>query len=205
MDSSNTFISVLITLLIFTSFVKIATVLSICRYGLGLLGFEFGAVCLVVSLGLSIFMCPPELTALGFPEVLLSRSQSIQPQAVTEALVPFMERRLDPGIQRYLGKTKPSEPEKLGDAERNSGSKPAAPELRVLVPAYLLSELKAAFHVGCLLLIPFVLIDLVSAHLLALLGVQQLGAHAVALPLKILVFISAGGWGLLGKRVLGLE
>jgi type III secretion protein R len=54
-----------------------------------------------------------------------------------------------------------------------------------------------------MLLIPFVLIDLLVAHFLALLGVQQLSAHAVSLPLKILVFVGAGGWGLLGSKLLG--
>jgi flagellar biosynthesis protein FliP len=203
MDASSTTLTVLLILLFFTTFVKIATVLSICRYGLGLIGFEFGCVCLVVSLGLAFFFCPPELTALGFPEALLSRPQSIQPQAVQEALVPFMQRRTDPSIQEYLRKKE--ETSSSPDAAGQPLGSQTTVGLRELAPVFLLSELKQAFQVGCLLLIPLVLIDLVTAHLLALVGVQQLAVSVVSLPLKILVFIAAGGWGLLGRKLLGIE
>jgi type III secretory pathway component EscR len=54
-----------------------------------------------------------------------------------------------------------------------------------------------------MLLIPFVLIDLLVAHVLALLGVQQVAAQTVSLPIKIVVFVVAGGWGLLGSKLLG--
>jgi len=203
MDVSSATITLLLTLLLFTAFVKIATVLSICRYGLGLIGFEFGCVCLVVSLGLALFFCPPELTALGLPEVLLSREQVVQPKAVQEALVPFMQRRTDPIIQRYMiGNGKESASVENAD---QAGSSNKAVSLRELAPAFLFSELKQAFQLGCLLLIPLVVIDLLTAHLLALVGMQQLAASVVSLPLKILVFIAAGGWGLLGRKLIGVE
>ncbi len=201
MEPTSSAVTLLVTLLLFTTFIKTATVLSICRYGLGLIGFEFGAVCLVVSMGLALFMCPPELTALGFPDALLSRSQNVQPQAVTQALVPFMERRVDPGISKYFIPVAPDS--SLEESEAPQQPSAEAATLRTLAPAYLLSELKSAFTIGCMLLIPFVLIDLLVAHFLALLGVQQLSAHAVSLPLKILVFVGAGGWGLLGSKLLG--
>jgi flagellar biosynthesis protein FliP len=201
METTLPAIGLIVTLLLFTTFVKTATVLSICRYGLGLLGFEFGAVCLVVSVGLSLFMCPPELTALGFPDALFSRSANIQPQAVTEALIPFMERRVDPGISKYFAPV--AADSSLEEADKPKDPSVAATTLRSLAPAYILSELKSAFQLGCMLLIPFVLIDLLVAHILALVGVQQLAAHTVSLPLKILVFVVAGGWGLLGSKLLG--
>jgi flagellar biosynthesis protein FliP len=201
MDTTSAAISVIVTLLLFTTFVKTATVLSICRYGLGLLGFEFGAVCLVVSLGLSLLMCPPELTALGFPDALFNRAQNVQPQAVTQALVPFMQRRVDPAIaQLFLPVAADSSLEESDQPQEPSAT---ATTLRSLAPAYLLSELKSAFQLGCMLLIPFVLIDLLVAHVLALLGVHQVAAQTVSLPIKIVVFVVAGGWGLLGSKLLG--
>jgi flagellar biosynthesis protein FliP len=203
MDASSATITVLLTLLLFTTFVKIATVLSICRYGLGLVGFEFGCVCLVVSLGLAIFFCHPELTALGLPEALISRPQSVQPQAVQEALLPFMQRRTDASIQRYLQTKNKDAVSSEGADQPGADSKSVS--LRDLAPAFLLSELKQAFQVGCLLLIPLVVIDLLAAHVLALVGMQQLAASVVSLPLKILVFIAAGGWGLLGRKLIGVE
>jgi flagellar biosynthesis protein FliP len=203
MDSSSSVLSVLVALLLFTTFVKIATVLSICRYGLGLVGFEFGCVCLVVSLGLSVFFCPPELTALGLPEALLSRPSTLQPLAVQEALVPFMQRRLDPAVTKHLASANTTKSSADVAKPVEATEKPSA--LRELAPAFLLSELKDAFKLGCLLLIPLVLIDLLAAHLLALVGVQQLAASVVSLPLKILVFIAAGGWGLLGRKLVGID
>jgi flagellar biosynthetic protein FliP len=201
MDASTSAISVLFTLLLFTTFIKTATVLSIARYGLGLVGFEFGAVCLVVAAAMAWVACPPELTALGFPEVVFSRPNVVQPQAVSQALLPYMERRIDPVIADQFSAAL-SDQEKT--KEPNGANRPSA-SLRNVVPAYILSELKSSFQLGCMILIPLVLVDLLVAHVLALVGVQSIAVAAVALPLKLILFIAAGGWGLLGKKVLGIE
>lgn len=201
MDAPNSALSLLVALLLLTTFVKTATVLSIARYGLGLVGFEFGAVCLVVAVGMALVSSPPELTAMGFPEAIFSRSHSIQPQAVTQALIPYMERKIDPGIAPHFLTAKGEHTE---GKEKEGTVKPLS-SLRSVVPAYLLSELKAAFQLGCMILIPLVLVDLLVAHVLALIGVQNIAAAAVALPLKLILFITAGGWGLLGKKFIGLE
>lgn len=193
MLETDTSIGLVLSLLLFTSFIKIATVLSICRYGLGLVGFEFGAVCLLVSFTLAVFAGPPELRTAGFPEALLTKNKSAQISVSLESLVPFMERRLDPGVAQQL---------KIpAENERGSGALSA----KSLGVAFVLSELKAAFQLGCLLLVPLVVIDLLGAHLLALLGVQHLPAQVVTLPLKIMTFVAAGGWGALGKKLLGAE
>jgi flagellar biosynthetic protein FliP len=191
MLETETSISLVLSLLLFTSFIKIATVLSICRYGLGLVGFEFGAVCLIVSLALAVFSGSPELKAAGFPDVLLTKSRATQ--VSVESLRPFMERRVDPDIAKQFNVTP------------GVDSKVVAPSVKSLGVAFVLSELKSAFQLGCLLLVPLVIIDLLGAHLLALLGIQHLSAHVVTLPLKIMTFLAAGGWGALGKKLLGGE
>lgn len=191
MLETDTSISLVLSLLLFTSFIKISTVLSICRYGLGLVGFEFGAVCLLVSLTLAVFAGSPELKAAGYPEALFTKDRAAQVSA--ESLRPFMERRLDADIARRF------------DVTPGSQSKGASPSVKSLGVAFVLSELKSAFQLGCVLLVPLVIIDLLGAHLLALLGVQHLSAHVVTLPLKIMTFIAAGGWGALGKKLLGAD
>jgi flagellar biosynthesis protein FliP len=203
MDGSASVLSLLVLILLFTTFVKTLTVLSICRYGLGLVGFEFGVVCLVVSLGLSVFLSPPELVSLGLPDALFSRTQSVQLESAKDALIPFMRRRLDPTVAEHFIPT--SKEGTAQSSEPQQAPSDASAQLRSLAPAFLLSELKAAFQIGSLLLIPLVLIDLLTAHILALVGVRSLSAQAIALPLKILVFISAGGWGLLGRKLVGVE
>lgn len=204
MDTSSSLLTVLVLLLLFTTFVKTLTVLSICRYGLGLVGFEFGVVCLVVSLGLAVFLSPPELHSLGFPEQLFNRTQPVQPETVREALVPYMRKKLDPLIaETFALKTEEAAQAMQADGTPGVASVQEPTGFRTIAPAFLLSELKAAFQLGCLLLIPLVLIDLLTAHVLALLGVQSISAHAISLPLKMLVFIGAGGWGLLGRKLVG--
>jgi flagellar biosynthesis protein FliP len=202
MDQSLSAVSVILGLLLFTTFVKSATVLSIARYGLGLIGFEFGVVCFVVALGMAWLATPPELSGIGFPEALFSRPQSVQSQAVSQALLPYMEKRIDPAIATHFKglEAQPAELDPDGKPKtKNQGA------LSVVAPAYLLSQLKEAFQLGCMILIPLVTVDLLVAHVLALVGAQSLSAATVALPLKILLFIAAGGWGLLGKKLLGLE
>ncbi|MEY4701406.1 MAG: hypothetical protein RL326_1593, partial [Pseudomonadota bacterium] len=133
----------------------------------------------------------PELKAAGFPEALFTKSRA--PQVSVESLRPFMERRVDPGIAKQFNVTPDEE------------SKVVAPSVKSLGVAFVLSELKSAFQLGCLLLVPLVIIDLLGAHLLALLGVQHLSANVVTLPLKIMTFLAAGGWSALGKKLLGVE
>jgi flagellar biosynthesis protein FliP len=191
MLETDTSISLVLSIVLFTSFIKIATVLSICRYGLGLVGFEFGAVCLLVSLALAVFTGSPELKAAGFPEALFTKNRATQVSA--ESLRPFMERRVDADIARQFNVTPSSDSTGGGSSVKSLGV------------AFVLSELKNAFQLGCVLLVPLVIIDLLGAHLLALLGVQHLSAHVVTLPLKIMTFIAAGGWGALGKKLLGAE
>jgi len=201
MDASTSAVAVLLALLLFTTFIKSLTVLSIARYGLGLVGFEFGAVCLVVAAGFAWVACPPELTAIGFPDALFSRSQQVQPQAVSQALLPFMQRRIDPTIDKHLVESVGKDQKVTGQA----AAQPNSASLREVVPAYVLSELKDAFQMGCIILIPLVMVDLLVSHVLALIGVQNIAAAAVALPLKLILFLVAGGWGLLGKKLLGID
>ncbi len=193
MLETDTSVSLVLCLVLFTSFVKISTVLSICRYGLGLIGFEFGAVCLLVAFALAIFSGAPELKAAGFPDALLAKNKATQGSVNVDALVPFMEKRLDPLVAEQLN---------LVPKEERA---PGAPSVKSLGVAFVLSELKAAFQLGCVLLVPLVIIDLLGAHLLALLGVQHLSPQVVTLPLKIMTFIAAGGWGALGRKLLGAE
>ena len=189
MEAVGTTITLLVALLLFTSFIKVATVLSMCRYGFGLVGMEFGVVTLLVALGLSVVASPAELHDVGIPGRLFSSQGEIETKVVVEAALPFMEKRLDPVIAEHL------------KIPRGEGVR----DLRAIAPGFVLSELKAAFQIGCAVLIPLVLIDLLAAHIITLIGAGSLAAHTVSLPIKLIVFIAAGGWGMLGKKLLGME
>jgi flagellar biosynthetic protein FliP len=83
--------------------------------------------------------------------------------------------------------------------------RPAKPDdlpLRVVIPAYMLSELKAGFQIGAVLFLPFLLVDLVVASITTAIGMLQLPPVVISTPLKILLFVMVDGWHLLAGSLL---
>lgn len=74
--------------------------------------------------------------------------------------------------------------------------------MRVVVPAYMLSELKAGFQIGAILFLPFLLVDMVTASITTAIGMYQLPPVVVSTPLKILLFVMVDGWNLLTSSLL---
>jgi flagellar biosynthesis protein FliP len=74
--------------------------------------------------------------------------------------------------------------------------------LRVVVPAYMLSELKAGFEIGAVLFLPFLLVDMIVASITTSIGMFQLPPVVISTPLKILLFVMADGWNLLAGSLL---
>ena len=86
-----------------------------------------------------------------------------------------------------------------------SVSRPKTPmdlPMRVVVPAYMLSELKAGFQIGAILFLPFLLVDLVVASITTSIGMLQLPPVTISTPLKILLFVMVDGWNLLAGSLL---
>ncbi|TCK75477.1 flagellar type III secretion system pore protein FliP [Acidipila rosea] len=81
-------------------------------------------------------------------------------------------------------------------------SKPQDLPLRVVVPAYMLSELKAGFEIGAVLFLPFLLVDMVVASVTTAIGMFQLPPVVISTPLKILLFVMVDGWNLLAGSLL---
>jgi flagellar biosynthesis protein FliP len=92
----------------------------------------------------------------------------------------------------------PSKAKCLVDLEKASDPKAAIAQLplRVIIPAFLISELKKAFIMGFAVLLPFLVIDLVISNILLSLGMMMLPPVVISLPFKILLFVLAGGWTL---------
>jgi flagellar biosynthetic protein FliP len=83
--------------------------------------------------------------------------------------------------------------------EMSKSPKPAGPNdvpLRVLVPAFMISEIKTAFQIGFVLFLPFLVIDMVVSSVLLSMGMMQLPPVMVSLPFKVLLFIMVDGWNL---------
>lgn len=81
-------------------------------------------------------------------------------------------------------------------------NKPQDLPLRVVVPAYMLSELKAGFEIGAILFLPFLLVDMIVASITTSIGMFQLPPVVISTPLKILLFVMADGWNLLAGSLL---
>jgi flagellar biosynthetic protein FliP len=90
-------------------------------------------------------------------------------------------------------------------ASASMTERPTKPEdlpLRVVVPAYMLSELKAGFEIGAVLFLPFLLVDMVVASITTSIGMFQLPPVVISTPLKILLFVMVDGWNLLAGSLL---
>jgi flagellar biosynthesis protein FliP len=79
---------------------------------------------------------------------------------------------------------------------------PAQLPLKVVVPGFIISELRTAFQMGFLLFVPFILIDLVVATVLMSMGMMMMPPMTIALPLKILLFVLVDGWGLIVRSIV---
>ena len=192
-------------LLLFTCFVKFIATLSILRFGLGLEGVSFGIVTVALSLALSILVMQPQLKEIGGLTALSSEQVLANGVKLEKAFEPFLRKHSDPLIQRRfeslsrrISKAAPGTPA-AEVVQPGSGSS----EFMSLAAAFLVSELREAFKLGFLFILPFLVIDLIVVNLLMCLGIQQLPPAVVALPVKVLLFVAVDGWTLVSEKLLG--
>jgi len=182
-----------LVVLLLSSFVKLATTLSILRIGLGLNGSGFGAVVLGVSLGLSLLIMGPYLYPENGESILKGGSiKSLEPR-----FRPFLEKHAHPDITKRF-QTLSS---RLTETKSNETANATVP-FYVLIPSFLVSELKEAFQVGVVILIPFLVIDVVVVNLLMALGMVSLPLSTITIPLKLLAFFAVDGWTLISEKIV---
>ena len=178
-------------LLLCTSFTKVFMVLGITRNALGLTTMPPNQVIAGLALFLSLFIMGPtvsEVNERGVQPYLAG--DKTQSQAFNDGVEPLRDF--------MAGVTRPDEVAllvKVSGAERprNMDDVP----LTTLIPAFVLSELRAAFIIGFVIFIPFLIIDLVVSASLMSLGMMMLPPVTVALPFKLLLFVLVNGWGLI--------
>src|SRR5690349_4011145 len=178
-------------LLMMTSFTRIIIVLSLLRQALGAVQAPPNQVLVGLSLFLTFFVMSPVLERI-----------------YSEAYVPFSDRRINfndaaeraavPLKQFMLRQTREADIEvfaKLANQPQMDG--PENVPLKVLVPAYVISELKTAFQIGFVVFIPFLIIDLVVASVLMSMGMMMLSPVIISLPFKLMLFVLVDGWNLM--------
>jgi len=192
-------------LLLMTSFVKIAVVLSILRSALGSAQIPPSQVITGLALILTLYvMAPtgermyravaPQLALGAGVDLLSDQGMQALASAADQAKEPLREFLLRHGSARERRVFHALALRMRTEAER---AHVVEHDFLVLVPAFLASELRRAFEIGFLLFIPFLVIDLVVSSLLLTLGMNMLSPSTVSLPFKLLLFVLADGWQIL--------
>ncbi len=179
-----------------TSFVRIIVVLSLLRTALGMQQSPPNAVLVSLALFLSaIVMAPTWQDAYDSGIRPLMDQQMELPQAFDLASEPvknFMLAQVDRDDLALFAR--------LGKVE--AGTPPADLPLRVVTPAFMISELKTAFEIGFLLFVPFLVIDLVVASVLMSMGMMMLPPAVISLPFKLIFFVLVDGWRLVAGSLV---
>lgn len=180
-----------------TSFVRIAVVLSMIRHALGMPETPPNQVLVSLALFLTAFAMMPTFQAVN--------EQALQPflagrldvqQAIDGASGParaFMLRQVrDQDIKAVYDMSRKPLPARAEDVD-----------LVRLVPAFMLNELRVAFRIGFVVILPFLMIDLVVSSVLLALGMMMVPPSTISLPLKVLMFVLIDGWSLILQGVIG--
>lgn len=184
-------------LLAFTAFTRIAVVLFLLRQGLGSHTAPPNLVLMGLAVLLTIFVMSPALKRID--------AEAYQPYlSGALAFNDAAERAASP-LKSFMLRQTRSEDLNLfvGDNTTVDTTQADSVPLAALAPAFLTSELKTAFQIGFMVVLPFLVIDLVVAAVLTALGMIMLPPQLVSLPLKLLLFVAVDGWHLLVGSLIG--
>jgi flagellar biosynthesis protein FliP len=180
-----------------TSFLRTIIVLSMVRHSIGMPETPPNTALIGLALFLTLFTMSPVLEKINHDafQPFMEGHQSMQQayEAGSGPLREFMVRQTreqDLALMVELSKSKA--PQSMEDVS-----------IVQLVPAFMLSELRAAFQIGFVIFLPFLLIDLIVASILMALGMMMMPPSTISLPLKILMFVLIDGWSLLLKALVG--
>lgn len=183
-------------LILMTGFTRIVVVMGFLRQALGTQQMPPNQLIIGLSLFLTFAVMSPVFTRI--------HSEAIQPfmdeqmtdrQALAAGTVPLKEFMLahakDSDLELFLRMSNQEVPEQRIDTP-----------LAVVVPSFVLSELKTAFQIGFILYVPFLVIDMVVASILMSMGMMMLPPVMISLPFKILLFVLVDGWNLVVRSLL---
>lgn len=178
-------------LIMMTGFTRIVIVLSFTRQAIGTQQMPPNQLLIGLALFLTFFVMQPHFSELNTKAVQPFLEGKInQEQAVDAALLPmrrFMfNQTRDSDLSLFLKLSKAEAPKTRADVATT-----------VLIPAFIISELKTAFQIGFIIYLPFLVIDMVVASVLMAMGMMMLPPVVVSLPFKIMLFVLVDGWGLL--------
>ncbi|MGE0615478.1 MAG: flagellar type III secretion system pore protein FliP [Bacteriovoracia bacterium] len=177
-------------LIMMTSFTRIVVVLSFLRQSLGTQQMPPNQLIIGLSLFLSFFVMAPTFQQINASAIEPYMNEQIpQKTALERAEVPIREfmfsQTREKDLELFLSLTKSEKPQTRADVPTY-----------ILVPAFIISELKTAFQIGFMLYLPFLVLDMVVASVLMAMGMMMLPPMMISLPFKILLFVLVDGWEL---------
>ena len=192
-----------LTAVMTTSFLKIAVVFALVRNALGVQQVPPNMALYGLAAILSVYVMGPVVMQVGH-ELRAAREQpaptvpGAQPDQLG-AMLAAIGRGAEPLRGFMLRNSRPEQRDFFVRTARHLWGEEAARELReddliVLIPAFLVSELTAAFQIGFLLYLPFVVIDLIVSNILLAMGMMMVSPVTISLPLKLFLFVMIDGW-----------
>jgi flagellar biosynthesis protein FliP len=178
-------------LIMMTSFTRIIVVLSFLRTAMGVQQTPPNAVMISLALFLTFFIMTPTFQAAYESGIQPLMNEEIdEMEAFDRTVIPFKEFMLKHARETDL---------KLFTDVSGEGpyEDPMAIPLQVVIPAFMISELRRAFEIGFMLFLPFVIIDMVTASILMSMGMMMLPPVMISLPFKIIFFVLVDGWYLI--------
>ena len=179
-----------------TSFIRIVIVLSMIRTAVGTQQAPPNMVLIALAMFMTIFVMTPTMTEIKrvaldpYNEGRLTQLEMFD-QAVKPLRLFMLKLTRDKDLALFLEFSQVQNPQDYENVP-----------LFVIVPSFIISELKAAFQIGFLLFIPFVVIDLIISNILLSLGMFMLSPAMISLPFKILLFVLADGWNLIVRGLI---
>lgn len=182
-------------LMTITSFTRIVVALSLLRSGLGVQGVPPNPIVISLALFLSFFVMAPTFDAAWKQGMEPYNAGTItETQALERASRPFhafmLKQVRDEDVKLFVGLS--------GKVPRSRAELP----MTTLMPAFMISELRRAFEIGFLLLLPFLVIDLAVAAVLMAMGMMMLPPATISLPMKIIFFVLVDGWALVAGSLV---
>jgi len=183
-------------LIMMTSFTRIIVVLSFLRTAIGIQQTPPNTVMISLALFLTFFIMAPTFTK--------AYEQGLQP-LINEEIdeITAFERGVEPFKEFMLTHVREADLELFTEL---SGSgpfeEPMAVPLQILIPSFMISELRRAFEIGFMLFLPFLIIDMVTASILMSMGMMMLPPVMISLPFKIVFFVLVDGWYLISGSLI---
>jgi len=178
-----------------TSFTRFVIALSFLRSGLGLQSTPANLVLISLSLFMTFYVMAPT-----FDRAWQNGVRPLTENAITEE--EAYARITEPFREFMLAEVRPKDLTLFRDLARENfpdGQQPSndTVELRVLIPAFMISELRRGFEIGFLIVLPFLVIDIIVATLVMSMGMMMMPPTVISLPFKVLFFILIDGWNML--------